>query len=108
MIENDRLKDPYTGKPAVNFLDKNSFVQKLNGHAQEFQMALIIVKEFFLKHVDHHKGDVEHWSKEIFQSCQKRKDLVRFFINIFSLFPDGNNPKLAKELPVGAPQRHEG
>jgi hypothetical protein len=61
MIENDGLKDPYTGKPAVNFLDKKSFVQKLNGRAQEFQMVLIIVKEFFLKHVDHHKGDVEYW-----------------------------------------------
>jgi hypothetical protein len=69
MIENDGLKDPNTGKPAVNFLDKNSFVQKLNGHAQEFQMALIIVKEFFLKHIDHHKGDVEYWLKQIFQSC---------------------------------------
>jgi hypothetical protein len=61
MIENDGLKNPYTGKPAVNFLDKKSFVQKLNGRAQEFQMVLIIVKEFFLKHVDHHKGDVEYW-----------------------------------------------
>jgi hypothetical protein len=34
------LKDPYTGKPAGNFLDKNSFVQKLHGHAQEFQIIL--------------------------------------------------------------------
>ncbi len=69
MIENDGLKDPYTRKLAVNFLDKNSCVQKLHGHAQEFQMALIIVKEFFLKQVDHHNGNVEYWLKEIFQSC---------------------------------------
>ncbi len=48
MIEKDGLKDPYTGKPAINFLDRSSFVQKLNGHAQEFQMAVIIVKEFFM------------------------------------------------------------
>ncbi len=98
MIEKDGLKDPYTGKPAINFLDRSSFVQKLNGHAQEFQMAVIIVKEFFIKHVNHHKDDVEYWLKEIFQSCQKRKDLVMFFNNIFSLFPNGDDPKLVREL----------
>jgi hypothetical protein len=99
MIENDGMKDPYTGKPAVNFLDKNSFTQqKLHQHAQEFQMALIIVKEFFLEHVNHHKGNIEYWLKEIFQSCQRCKNLLRFFNNVFLLFPDGDDPKLAKEL----------
>ena len=98
MIKKDGLKDPYTGKPAINFLDRNSFVQKLHGHAQEFQMAVIIVKEFFIKHIKHHKDDVEYWLKEIFQSCQKCKDLVIFFNNIFSLFPKGDDPKLVREL----------
>lgn len=98
MIEKDGLKDPFTGMPAVNFLNKLSFIQKLGLHAQEFQMAVIIVKEFFIKHVEHHNGDVEYWMKEIFQSCLKHDDLVKFFNNIFSLFPEGDDPKLAKEL----------
>jgi hypothetical protein len=34
----------------------------------------------------------------MFQSCFKHKDLVKFFNNIFSLFPKGNDPKLAKDL----------
>jgi hypothetical protein len=97
MIEKDGLMDPFTGKPAVNFLDKDSFIQKLNLHAQEFQMAVIIVEEFFLKQVEHHHGDIEYWVKEIFQSCIKHKDLVRMFNNIFSLFPAGEDPKLAKK-----------
>jgi hypothetical protein len=98
MIETDGLKDLFTGKPAVNFLDKDSFIQKLHLHAQEFQMAVIIVQEFFIKHVEHHNGDVEFWVKEIFQSCLQHKDLVRMYNNIFSLFPNGDDPKLAKEL----------
>jgi hypothetical protein len=98
MIKKDGLRDPFTGKPAVNFLDKDSFIQKLHLHAQEFQMAVIIVKEFFIKHIKNHNGDVEYWVKEIFQSCLKHKDLVKFFNNIFSLFPNGDDPKLAKDL----------
>jgi hypothetical protein len=61
-------------------------------------MAVIIVQEFFIKHVKHHNGDVEFWVKEIFQSCLQHKDLVRMYNNIFSLFPNGDDPKLAKEL----------
>jgi hypothetical protein len=76
MIEIDGLKDPFTGKPAVNFLDKDSFIQKLHLHAQEFQMAVIIVQEFFIKHVEHHNGDVEFWVKEIFQSPQTGKGAI--------------------------------
>ncbi len=98
MIKKNGLRDPFTGKPAINFLDKDSFVQKLHLHAQEFQMAVIIVKEFFIKHVEHHNGDVKYWVKEMFQSCLKHKDLVKFFNNIFSLFPKGDDPKLAKDL----------
>jgi hypothetical protein len=91
MIKKDGLRDPFTGKPAINFLNKDSFVQKLHLRAQEFQMAVIIVKEFFIKHVKHHNGNVKYWVKEMFQSCLKHKDLVKFFNNsIFSLFPKGN------------------
>jgi hypothetical protein len=87
MIKKDGLRDLFTGKPAVNFLDKDSFIQKLHLHAQEFQMAVIIVKEFFIKHVENHNSNVEYWVKEIFQSCLKHKDLVKFFNNIFPCFP---------------------
>jgi hypothetical protein len=45
MIERHGLKDRFTGKPAINFLDKDSFIQKLHLHAQEFQMAVIIASE---------------------------------------------------------------
>jgi hypothetical protein len=55
-------------------------------------MAVIIVQEFFIKH------DVEFWVNEIFKSCLQHKDLVRMYNNIFFLFPNGDNPKLAKEL----------
>jgi len=98
MIEKDGLRDPFTGKPAVNFLDKNSFIQKLYLHIQEFQMATIIVKEFFIQHVPDHKDDIDHWVKLIFQTCIKRNDLVKMFNNIFSLFPNGDDPSLAKQL----------
>jgi len=98
MIEKDGLKDPFTDKPAVNFLERDSFVQKLHGNAQEFQMAVILVKTFFMEHADHHKDNVEYWLKEIFRSCRKRKDLLVFYNSLFSLFSNGEDPKLAKEL----------
>jgi hypothetical protein len=34
MIERDGLKDQFTGKPAINFLDKDSFIQTLH-HGME-------------------------------------------------------------------------
>jgi hypothetical protein len=34
----------------------------------------------------------------MFQSCLRHKDLVKFFNNILSLFPKGDDPKLAKDL----------
>jgi hypothetical protein len=99
MIEKDGLKDLFTGKPAVDFLDKTASSRSCTSMlSQEFQMAVIIVKEFFIKHVEHHNGNVEYWVKEIFQSCLKHKDLVRCFNNIFSLFPKDNDPKLTKDL----------
>jgi hypothetical protein len=58
IIEKDGLRDPYSNLPAVNFIKRESFVQKLHLHAQEFQMALIILEECFMKHVEHHKDDV--------------------------------------------------
>jgi hypothetical protein len=61
-------------------------------------MAVIIVKEFFLKHIEHHHGKIEYWIKETFQSCIKHTDLVRMFNNIISLFPNGDDPKLAKKM----------
>jgi hypothetical protein len=76
MIKKDGLKDLYTGKPTINFIERDSFVQKLHGNAQEFQMAVVIVKTFFMKHIEHHNNNVKYWLKEIFQPCQKCKDLA--------------------------------
>jgi hypothetical protein len=97
MIKKNGLKDPNTGRPAVYFLKRDSFIQKLHGNAQEFQMAVIIVMTFFMKHVVHHNDNVEYWLKEIFQPFQRCKDLLLFYNNIFSLFPNGDDPKLMKE-----------
>jgi hypothetical protein len=49
IIEKDGLRDPYSNLPTVNFIKRESFVQKLHLHAQEFQMALIILEECFMK-----------------------------------------------------------
>jgi hypothetical protein len=36
IIEKDGLRDPYSNLPAVNFIKRESFVQKLHLHAQDF------------------------------------------------------------------------
>ena len=54
-IKKQGLKDPLTGKPAVDFMKETSFTSKLHRNAQEFQQCVIIVEKFFLQHVPHHK-----------------------------------------------------
>jgi hypothetical protein len=99
IIEKDGLRDPYSNLPAVNFIKRESFIQKLHLHAQEFQMALIILEECFMKHVEHHhEDDVFYWMKKIFHSCRKHADLVTLYNQLWSLFPNGDDPELAKEL----------
>lgn len=97
-IKKQGLKDPLTGKPAVDFMKETSFMSKLHRNAQEFQQCVIIVEKFFLQHVPHHKDNVEYWVVEIFRSCRKHNDLLYMIFHIHSLFPNGDNPDLAKEL----------
>jgi hypothetical protein len=96
IIDKDGLKDPYTGRPAINFLERDSFIEKLHGNAQEFQMAVITVMTFFMKHIIHHNDNVEFWLKEIFQPCQRCKDLLLLFNNIFPYFPMVMTPNRQK------------
>lgn len=88
MLEDDGMKHVYTGKPAVRLLDKSSFVAKVNNHAQDLHVAVILVKHFFLDHVPDNKGNLDHWTKKLFRQCSHRKDFVHFCNNIFSLFPE--------------------
>jgi hypothetical protein len=92
IIKKDGLRDPYSNLPAVNFIKRESFVQKLHLHAQEFQMALIILEECFMKHVEHHEDDVFYWMKKIFHSCQKHADLVTLTISYGPCFPMAMTP----------------
>jgi hypothetical protein len=102
IIKKDGLRDPYSNLPAVNFIKRESFVQKLHLHAQEFQMALIILEECFMKHVEHHEDDVFYWMKKIFHSCRKHADLVTLYNQLWSLFPNGEVPR-ASERTIAAP-----
>ena len=97
-IEKQGLKDPLTGKAAVDFMKESSFTSKLHRNAQEYQQCVIIVEKFFLQHVPHHKDNVEYWVVEIFRSCRKHNDLLYMIFHIHSLFPNGDDPELAKKL----------
>lgn len=97
-LQEKGVKDIYTGKPAIPYLNESSFVNLLKRHRQEFHMALIIVNTFFLPHVPNHKDDPDFWLRMIFRPCNKRKDLVTFVDNVFTLFRNGNDKELATEL----------
>jgi len=97
-LQKEGVKDIYTGKPAIPYLNETSFVSLLNRHRQEFHMALIVVNTFFLPHAAHHKDDPDFWLKRIFRPCNKRKDLVTFIDNVFTLFQDGDDKDLATLL----------
>jgi len=56
-------------------------------------------KQFFLKHVPYNFGNLEYWTKKIFQSCHDCKNFLTFCNNVFSLFPrDQGDPEKAREL----------
>jgi len=97
-LQKKGVRDIYTGETAIRYLEKISLVSALNRHCQEFQIAMIIVEKFFLPHVPHHKGDIDYWLKAILFSCRRRKDLMNFFDNVFTLFQDGDDKALATEL----------
>ena len=97
-IDSEGIKNVYTGKPAVRFLGKKSFVAKIHQQTQEFQVAVIIIKSCFMKHVSSHFGDVMYWVKTIFRQCRVRKDFTMFCNNLLMLFDDAGNARLAKEL----------
>ncbi len=86
VLSRDDLKNIYTGKSAVLFMVKHSFISKLHNYCQEFQTVLIIVTQFFLDHVSHHHGDAKYWMKVIFQPCLRHKDFLQFCQNCLMLF----------------------
>jgi hypothetical protein len=83
MFKKDGLKDLNTGKPAINFIERDSFVQKLHGNAQEFQMAVIIVKSFFMKYIKHQINNVEYWSKESSNPAKNARTSCSFTTTFF-------------------------
>jgi hypothetical protein len=97
VLSRDDLKNIYTGKSAVLFMVKHSFISKLHNYCQEFQTVLIIVTQFFLDHVSHHHGDAKYWMKVIFQPCLRHKDFLQFCQNCLMLFDkEVGNLELAK------------
>ena len=98
LAESDGLRGPRSSLPAANFLKRESFVQKLHLRAQELQVALVALEECFMKRVERREGDAFYWVKKIFHSCRKRADLVTLYNQLWSLFPNGDDPALAKEL----------
>jgi hypothetical protein len=99
VLSRDDLKNIYTGKSAVLFIARHSFISKLHNYCQGFQMALIIITRFFLDHVSHHHGDTKYWMKVIFQPCLRHKDFLQCCQNCHMLFDkDIGNLELAKRL----------
>jgi hypothetical protein len=78
VLSRDDLKSIYTGKSAVLFMVKHSFISKLHNYCQEFQMVLIIVTQFFLDHVSHHHGDAKYWMKVISSLVSGTKTFFNF------------------------------
>lgn len=98
IIGSQGIKNVYSGKPSVRFLEKKSFISKLHQQTQEFQVAVIITKTFFIDHVSDHVGDLLFWIKTIFRQCRVRKDFTMLCNNMLMLFDDSGNPELAKLL----------
>lgn len=68
-VEQQGIKNIYTHKPAVRFLKKNSFIAKLHQQMQEWKVAFVIVKTFFLLHVSSQMNQLDYWVKRIFCPC---------------------------------------
>jgi len=98
LISSEGIKNVFTGKSAVAFLEKPSFIAKIHKHTQDFQLAIIVTKSFFLDHVSSHHGNTMYWMKKLFCHCRLRKDFAMFCSDVFTLFEDGGDPALAKEL----------
>jgi hypothetical protein len=66
LVESEGIKNIYTDKPAIHFLEKKSFAGKIYQQTQEFQVAVILMVSFFIKHVSSHHGDIMFWVKRLF------------------------------------------
>ncbi len=98
LVDSKGIKNIYTDKPTICFLEKKSFVGKIHQQTQEFQMAVILMASFFINHVSSHHGDIIFWVKRLFCQCRVQKDLKMFCNNLLILFNDSGNAWLAKEL----------
>jgi hypothetical protein len=103
LIDDDALKHIYGNGPAVQVLDKSSLIAKLNLYAQEYQMAITIVNTFLLNHAPTNKGDLNYWLKWLMKLCLTHDDVVNFYHNAFSLFPDDGDSELAMFLMTKYP-----
>jgi len=98
LVDSEGIKDIYTYKPSIRFLEKKSFVAKIHQQTQEFQVAVILTVSFFMDHVSSHHGDIMFWVKMLFRQCRVQKDFTMFCNNVLILFDDDGDAGLAKEL----------
>jgi hypothetical protein len=91
LVDSKGIKNIYTDKPTICFLEKKSFVGKIHQQTQEFQMAVILMASFFINHVSSHHGDIIFWVKRLFCQCRVQKDLKMFCNNLLILFNDSGN-----------------
>jgi hypothetical protein len=70
LVDSEGIKNIYTDKPAIHFLEKKSFVSKIHQQTQEFQVAVVLTVSFFIDHISSHHGDIMFWVKRLFCQCR--------------------------------------
>ena len=98
VLEEEVMQDIFGNCPAVDFLKKVSLLAKIRSHSQDFHFGYIVVNDYLIDHVPEKKGDVEFWMKVVFRTCRTRKQYILCCNNFNSIFPNGGDPVLAKEL----------
>jgi len=107
-LDDQVLKSVYSKKPALRFMKESSFISKLHSHAQDLQIAVIIVENFFMPVVPQldlsaEERTLPHQMKEIFCNCDKRKDMIEMFQHCFECFPDKGDREFAIFLLTKTP-----
>jgi hypothetical protein len=91
LVDSKGIKNIYTDKPTIHFLEKKSFVGKIHQQTQEFQVIVILTASFFINHVSSHHGDIMFWVKRLFCQCRVQKDFTMSCNNLLILFHHSSN-----------------
>jgi len=85
----EETKNPIGGTQPLQYMKFESFLARLNSHAQDLQIAAVTVLKYFLPFAPHHPGDVEYWLKRVFDQCRTSTVFRTFCNDIFPLLPPG-------------------